>query len=140
MSVLLKTSLLLLMHTLALAFAVFFLWQQQQHYIAMQHAAVIEIQSGSAFLLLPLLLPLLHLISIATRRYTNKAAAVKARKMQSRVFIALTLGLPLTGFIANQYLLWQLKQHGYQQCEAVHYGNRAIFTTYSKNIALCPAA
>ncbi len=140
MSALLKTSLLLLMHTLALAFAVFFLWLQQQHYAAMQHAAVVEIQSGSAFLLLPLLLPLLHLISIAARRYTNKAAAVKARKMQSRVFIALTLGLPLTGFIANQYLLWQLKQQGYQQCKAAHYASRSVFTTYSKDVTLCPAA
>ena len=140
MSVLLKTSLLLLMHTLAVAFAVFFLWLQQQHYAAIQHAAVVEIQSGSAFLLLPLLLPLLHLMSITVKRYPNKAVAVKSRKMQRRVFVALILGLPLIGFIANQYLLWQLEQHGYQQCEAAHYGSRAIFTTYSKDLALCPAA
>lgn len=140
MAILLKTCLLLLMHTLAVAFALFYLWLLQQHYVAMQQAEAVDIQSGSAFLLLPLLLPLLHLLSIAARRYTNKAAAVKARKMQSWVFIALVLGLPLSGFFANQYLLWQLKQHGYQQCPTEHYGSRAKFTTYSKDIGLCPAA
>ena len=140
MPVLLKTSLLLLMHTLAVAFAVFFLWQHQQHYAAMQQAAAVEIQSGSAFLLLPLILPLLHLMSIVDRCYTNKAAAVTARKMQSRLFVLLVLGLPLSGFMANQWLLCQLKQRGYQACDAVHSGTKSIFTTYSKDIALCPVS
>ena len=72
MSVLLKTSLLLLMHTLAVAFAVFFLWLQQQHYAAIQHAAVVEIQSGSAFLLLPLLLPLVMLLGLALLRHSRE--------------------------------------------------------------------
>lgn len=138
MPILLKTSLLLLMHTLAVAFALFYLWLLQQHYAAMQQAAAVEIQSGSAFLLLPLILPLLHLISIAKRRDTSKAAAVKVRKIQSRLFLLLVLGLPLAGFLANQQLLWQLTQQGYQRCETVHYGSRAIFTAYSKDVALCP--
>ncbi|WP_445765877.1 hypothetical protein [Rheinheimera sp.] len=41
--------LLLLINSLAVAFAVFYLWLQQQHYAAMQQAAAVEIQSGSAF-------------------------------------------------------------------------------------------
>ncbi|MGP9800025.1 hypothetical protein [Rheinheimera sp. NSM] len=139
MSALTKTCLVVL-HTLAVAFALFYLWLLQQHYAAMQQAALVEIQYGTAFLLLPLILPLLHLMSIAERRYNTKVAAQKARRMQSRLFLLLVLGLPLAGFLANQRLLWQLKQHGYQPCEAVHYGSRAIFTTYNKDVALCPVS
>jgi hypothetical protein len=134
----LKVTLVILFEALAVTFAFFFVWLTQQQYYAIEESHLVEIQSGTAFLLLPLILPLLHLMSIAEKRFTNSPIQAKFRKLQSKLFILLVLILLGSGLVVNQMVLMQLKLQGYQACSVVSHQTRSTFTTYSKDSALCP--
>ncbi|MDX1537066.1 hypothetical protein [Arsukibacterium sp.] len=134
----LKATLVVLFEAMAIAFAIFFFWRVQQQYTAIAQSALVEMQSGSAFLLLPLILPILHLMSIAETRFANGAHQAKFRKMQSRFFIVFVVMLVAIGFVVNQMVLSTLNQQGYQACELVVHQTRTSFTFYSKDLALCP--
>lgn len=134
----LKVTLVILFEAIAVAFALFFFWRIQQQHEAIAQSALVEIQSGTAFLLLPLILPLLHLMSIAEKRFASGLKQAKFRKLQSKLFILFVLILIGSGFVANQMVLSQLKLQGYQTCSMVSHQTRSTFTTYSKDSALCP--
>lgn len=134
----LKVTLVILFEAMAIAFALFFFWRLQQQHELIAQSALVEIQSGTAFLLLPLILPLLHLMSIAEKHFASGPKQAKFRKLQSKLFILFVLILIGSGFVANQMLLSQLKLQGYQACSMVSHQTRSTFTTYSKDSALCP--
>ncbi|KKO44842.1 hypothetical protein WG68_13480 [Arsukibacterium ikkense] len=134
----LKVALVVLFEALAIAFALFFFWRIQQQHAAIAQSALVEIQSGTAFLLLPLILPLLHLMSVVEKQFATGAKQAKFRKLQSKLFIFLVLVLPGSGFVINQMVVSKLKHQGYQACDMVAFQTRSSFTTYSKDTALCP--
>jgi hypothetical protein len=134
----LKVVFVILFEAMAIAFALFFFWRTQQQYEAIAQSALVEIQSGTAFLLLPLILPLLHLLSIAEKRFANGPKQAKFRKLQSKLFILFVLILLGSGFVINQMVISQLNIQGYQACSMVSHQARSTFTTYSKDSALCP--
>ncbi|MBV2129129.1 hypothetical protein [Arsukibacterium indicum] len=134
----LKVTIVALFEALAIAFALFFCWRVHQQYHAIEQSALVEIQTGTAFLLLPLILPILHLMNIAEKHLVAGHKLAKFRKMQSRLFIFFVLMLPTIGFGINQTVISQLKQQGYHACSLVTHQIRSSFTTYSKDTALCP--
>ena len=136
----LKVTFVVLFEALALAFALFFFWRIQQQLNAIAQSEIVEIQSATTFLLLPLILPLLHLLSIAEKRYISGPNQAKFRKLQSKLFVFLVLALIGSGFVINQMVLSQLSKHGYQACSLVSHHTRSTFITYSKDSALCPTS
>lgn len=134
----LKVTLIVLFEALALAFALFFFWRIQQQFNAIAHSEIVEIQSGTAFLLLPLILPLLHLMSIAEKRYAKGPRQARFRKLQGKLFVFFVLALIGSGFVINQMVLSQLSKQGYRACSLVSHQTRSTFITYSKDSTSCP--
>lgn len=126
------------MHTLAVAFFALFLWIWLSTYqdIAAEEP-VINTQTGLRYLLLPLVLPMLHLMSIAARNLRRSKKSGVPRRQGDLFVVAVVVLLALGWFLEASYFSL-LEKNEYQSCDSRSSGVRSVFITYTKDISLCP--
>lgn len=127
-----------LMHVLAVAFFALFLWIWLSTYqdIA-EEKLVIDTQTGLRYLLLPLILPILHLLSIVGRniRPSTKSGVPKR---QGDLFVVAVVVLFASGWFLEARYFSLLEKNEYQPCDNRSSGIRSVFITYTKDTSLCP--
>lgn len=127
-----------LMHVLAVAFFALFLWIWLSTYqdIAEQKL-VIDTQTGLRYLLLPLILPILHIMSIVgcNIRSSTKSGVMKR---QGDLFVVAVVVLFALGWFLEVRYFSLLEKSEYQPCDNRSSGIRSVFITYTKDTSLCP--
>src|SRR5690554_885379 len=128
-----------LMHILALAFFALFLWiglSTWQDIVAGK--PVVDTQTGLRYLLLPLILPILHIMSIVGRKLSSSDKN-RLPKRQGDIFVIAVIMLFVGGWLLEARYFSLLEDNGYQPCENSSSGIRSVFITYTKDTSLCPA-
>jgi len=125
-------------HCLALFFTVLYVWIWWSTYQdIMAEKLVIGTQTGLRYLMLPLVLPVLHIIGIFERKgRTSKKRQFVMR--QGDILMVVVVALFLFGwFFEVQYFRF-LEDSGYLPCEFRTSGIRSVFINYAKDTSLCP--
>lgn len=104
-----------------------------------QQAHVVEVMSGAQYLLLPLMVPIIHLLSIVQARIDDSKRK-RFEKIQIQIIWISLTGFLLVGWQVDRYLEKKLDATDYRECEHGFHGVRFSITSYSKDINLCPQA
>lgn len=127
-----------LMHLLAFFFLALFIWIWLSTFQdIMENKPVINTQTGLRYLLLPLVLPILHIISIAGRSI-SPSKRNRLPKRQGDLFLVAVILLFVFGWLLEDRYFSLLENNGYQPCENRSSGIRSVFITYTKEMPLCP--
>ncbi|WP_166267262.1 hypothetical protein [Marinobacter caseinilyticus] len=127
-----------LMQLLACAFAIFcfWLWWLTLQAIA-RDELLIEAQTGMRYLLLPLILPILHLATVIDRKF-SRSRNNHWRKHQGNFFLLAIVALFALGWLIESQYFSVLEEQGYQACEAHSSGLRSTFIVYTRDMSQCP--
>jgi len=136
-----KVVAIVIAYVVGIATILYFCWRIQELLQAISQSSVVEIQSGMAFLLLPLIMPILHIMDVLDKKIASRKIRAIYRKIQGKILLVIFLIiLPGVGFVVTQMVMSKIHAEGYQKCEFVTHMTRSIFTSYSKDPVLCPTS